>query len=335
MKQTSVLLLFASLVATGPAAAEDHLARPSRDSDFGLGSAHELRIDPELTKLDLLAHAADSQLVVAQMKLEPPDQPSEPDGEKRLRSWELPPVTVVGQAPAALKEEERIGSYNQPRWTATRRFPTTRVYVRPEGKVEFETWGRGTFEDGDSEWRILQEIEVGLPHRFQLDLYMREDYSTDGDETKVGAQFEIRYALADWDVIFGNPTLYFEYVALDDRPDKIEPKILFGGEITERWHWGANLVGEFELTGEQEHEYQITGAVSRTIIDSKFQIGTEAIFSFTNVQHDRDNFHESYVIGPSFQLKPLEPLTINVSPLIGLTDDSPDVQLWTNIGWEF
>jgi hypothetical protein len=256
-------------------------------------------------------------------------------GAGRQRSFEMPPVTVVGEAPGGLKEEERIGSYDQPRWTATRRFPTTRVYVVPEGKIELETWARGTFEDGESEWRLLQELEVGLPHRFQLDLYLREDYSTDGNETQMGGQFEVRYALADWNVIWGNPTLYFEYVVLDDRPDKLEPKLLFGGEIAEGWHWGANLVGEFELQGEQEHEYQLTGAVSHTLVDSVFSLGAEGIFTFANVQHDRDSFHEKYVLGPSFQLKPFGPLTINVAPLIGLTDDSPDVQLWTNVGWEF
>jgi len=54
-------------------------------------------------------------------------------------------VTVEGERVPELFEEQRIGSYQQPRWTATRRFPTTRVYVVPEGKVEFEYWLRPTF----------------------------------------------------------------------------------------------------------------------------------------------------------------------------------------------
>ena len=37
---------------------------------------------------------------------------------------------VVPPEPGTLHEEERIGSYGQPRWTAHRRFPTTRVYVQ-------------------------------------------------------------------------------------------------------------------------------------------------------------------------------------------------------------
>src|SRR5437868_5152801 len=35
-------------------------------------------------------------------------------------TWTMPPVTVYGQAP--LHEEDRIGDYAQPRWTAHRRF---------------------------------------------------------------------------------------------------------------------------------------------------------------------------------------------------------------------
>src|ERR1041385_923834 len=44
-------------------------------------------------------------------------------------AWELPPIIVVGEKAPELHEEEKIGSYAQPRWTADRRFPETRVYV--------------------------------------------------------------------------------------------------------------------------------------------------------------------------------------------------------------
>ena len=53
------------------------------------------------------------------------------------RSWEMPEILVEGKG-HRLKEEQRIGEYRQPRWTATRRFTTTRVYVIPKGKAEFD-----------------------------------------------------------------------------------------------------------------------------------------------------------------------------------------------------
>jgi len=255
---------------------------------------------------------------------------------ERMRSFELPPVTVVGEKQSDLREEDRVGSYGQPRWTATRRFPSTRVYVVPEGKVEFEYWLRPTFnKDGSTETRSLYELEIGLPHRFQLDLYLRSDQDGDDGEMLWGQQIEIRWALADWGKIWGNPTLYFEYVMLEQRPDVFEPKLLLGGEIAPRWHWGANLVAEIQLDGEEEHEYQITGGVSYTVIDEKFSLGGETQFFFTDVAGDRGNFDTAILLGPSFQFRPLPQMTINFTPMAGLTDDSPDGRLYLNIGWEF
>lgn len=97
----------------------------------------------------------------------------------------------------ALREEGRIGSYAQPLWTATRRFPSNRVYVIPEGKIDFEYWLRTTIDKDKTKYRSLWEVEFGLPCRFQLDLYLRTDESTDSDVVEVSEQIELRYALAD------------------------------------------------------------------------------------------------------------------------------------------
>lgn len=262
-----------------------------------------------------------------------------PFGPDHKGSWELPAVVVEGQPASSLREEDRIGSYNQPRWTATRRFPTTRVYVIPEGKVEVEGWARGTFkrrdQGGETEWRFLQEIEIGLPYRFQLDVYLRQDYATGDDKTLWGGQFEVRWALADWGKIWGNPTLYIEYLTLEDRPDKIEPKLLLGGEIAEGWHWGANAVFEYELSGQREAEYALTTSVSRTIIDQKLSLGIESVFSATDAKGERGRLNTSFVIGPSLQWRPVRNMTVNIAPLIGTTNESPAAQIYFNAGWEF
>ncbi|MEZ6319305.1 MAG: hypothetical protein R3B49_11235 [Phycisphaerales bacterium] len=260
-------------------------------------------------------------------------------GPGHQRSWELPPVVVEGESVSGLREEERIGSYGQPRWTATRRFPSTRVYVIPEGKVEVEGWSRATFkrsdQGGETEWRFLQEVEIGLPHRFQLDIYLREDYDTESDDTLWGGQFEVRYALADWGKLPGNPTLYFEYITLEERPDKIEPKVLIGGEFGEGWHWGANFVFEYELSGAKEAEYSVTTALSKTIVDEVFSLGVESVFSATDEKGSRGDFNTSFVIGPSVQWKPVHNATINIAPLFGTTNESPVAQVYLNVGWEF
>lgn len=253
----------------------------------------------------------------------------------RLPSYEMPAVEVVGEK-SDLREEELIGPYNQPRWTARRRFPGTRVYVRPPGAVEFEYWLRPTIEkSGDTAIRTLYEISVGLPYRLQLDLYLRTDSGGDGEETQVGQQVELRWALADWGVIWGNPTLYAEWVQKDGGPDVFEAKLLLGGELAPRWHWGANLVAELETGGDREYEYQLTGGVSYALVDSIFSIGAEAQLVLLDTHDNRGSYQTTLFIGPSLIWSPFEQLNIEFAPLVGVTQESPDFRAYLVVGWEF
>ena len=256
----------------------------------------------------------------------------------RKHSWELPEIVVYGEAPSRLKEEQKVGSYRQPRWTATRRFPTTRIYVVPEGKAEFEFWIRPTWkDDGTVEMRSLWELEFGLPHRFQIDLYLRTDQVLDpgGDPAGHGQQMEVRWAWANWGVLWGNPTFYLEWVNLYDSPDKIEPKLLLGGQLAEGWHGGLNLVAELEMGGEREYEYEVTSGVAHTIVDSRMSLGAEMRYAIADLKSDRGNFESNVRLGPSLQIRPLPQMTINFAPLFGLTEDSDDAQVFVNTGWEF
>lgn len=253
-------------------------------------------------------------------------------------SWMMPEVVVVGERPSRLREEQRIGKYRQPRWTATRRFPTTRVYVVPEGKAEFEFWIRPTWkQDGTVEMRSLWELEFGLPHRLQLDLYLRSDQVLDpgGEPSEQSQQIEVRWAWANWGVIWGNPTFYLEWVNRFDSPDKIEPKLLLGGGISEGWHGGLNFVAELELGGEREYEYELTAGISRTLIDEKLSLGVETRYAIADIAADRGNYDENIRLGPSLQYRMLPQMTLNVAPLFGLTGDSDEAQLFVNTGWEF
>lgn len=279
--------------------------------------------------LSQMANPAD-----AQARPKPAEAVTEEQGPEH-RSWLLPEVVVEGERPRALKEEQRIGSYAQPRWTATRRFPGTRVYVVPEGKMEFEYWLRPTFDKNSTEMRSLWELEFGLPHRFQLDLYLRTDQDGDKEPMELGQQVEVRWAWADWGKIWGNPTFYFEWVGLENRPDKIEPKLLLGGELAQGWHWGVNGVAELELGGEREHEYQFDAGLSHTVVDSKFSLGAEAVLMWADVAADRGNFAENLLLGPSVQLRPSPQMSLNVAPVFGLTEDSADARIYINTGWEF
>lgn len=254
-----------------------------------------------------------------------------------LGTWELPAISVPGTPKKNLREEELIGPYKQPRWTAHRRFTSTRVYVRPEGMLEFEYWTRlDVPKEGPTKIQNIYELEFGLPHRIQLDLYFVSRIEGDNGPTHYDTKYEIRYALADWGVLPGNPTIYLEYALRDDAPDKIESKLLFGGELSEGWHWGSNLVYEGELSGdEKENEYSLRFGLSHTLEDEKLSVGMEAEGALADVATNRGDYKKSVYVGPSVQYLPLPNAHLDLVPMFGVTSDSKIAKILLNFGWEF
>src|SRR4051794_26225150 len=51
----------------------------------------------------------------------PPPPPPPSTTQYPVQPWRLPAIEVLGEARPALREEELIGDYGQPRWTANRR----------------------------------------------------------------------------------------------------------------------------------------------------------------------------------------------------------------------
>lgn len=264
-----------------------------------------------------------------------PSPSTAPATPEHLRTFELPAVNVVGQKPSALREEDPIGPYGQPRWTATRRFPNTRVYVIPEGEIATEIWFIPRFlHSGETNGRYLAEIEYGLPYRFQIDAYYRLDIDESG-KGQSGAQLEARWALADWGKIWGNPTIYVEYTTHEFDPDEAEFKLLFGGELAPRWHWGVNFVTELETGGQREYTYEIDGGISYTVLDEKFSVGAETKIEWISTHGHRSDYETSILIGPSVQWRPVPQMSVNIAPLFGVTDDSATARVYLNIGWEW
>ncbi|MBA2481740.1 MAG: hypothetical protein H0V44_13840 [Planctomycetes bacterium] len=258
-----------------------------------------------------------------------------------VHSWEMPALTVEGRSSGILREEDRIGSYAQPRWTARRRWTEVRSYVIPEGQIEFEYWlivKEPKDRDATRPVKVQQvyEVEIGLPYRFQIDLY--QVYQKTGssganelDETK----FELRYALADWGKIWANPTLYGEWVAVSGDYDVAEFKLLLCDEIAPRWHWAANLVYEQRLGGDRFISREIKPALAYTVLDEKLSIGAEAKFAWEDVEGDRGNYQREILVGPSIQVRPLPQMHLDASYLMGVTDQSLASKTALILGWEF
>lgn len=257
------------------------------------------------------------------------------------RMWELPPITVNGQTGSVLREEEPVGPAGQPLWTADRRFPRVRIYTIPDGDQEFEYWTRVDVpKHGESEIQHFFEFEMGLPYRLQMDTYLiLRSGCPDGDgghdgQTYVDGQFEMRWALADWGVLPGNPTLYGEYVWREAISDKVETKILFGDELAPRWHWGWNLVYEGETTEERSNEYSTTAGLSYTLLDEKLSVGMESEVAVSDTEDDRGHMGAEVFVGPSIQYRPSRYTHINMTPLIGVRGDEA-AKIFLNAGIEF
>ena len=268
------------------------------------------------------------------------------------RSWELEPVTVTGEReavrePGALREEDKIGDYGQPRWTARRRFSETREYVIPKGDFEFEYWSiievpRKTPHDATGKEPVTfvetrYEAEIGLPERFQLDLYANSHSQGNNKGFLFDQQSaEMRYAFANWGVIPGNPTLYTEYT-FNNKPeaDHVEFKLLFSGEAAKRWHWAYNQVYEHEMGGLGTNSYESTGGISYTVLDERFSVGGEYKLAYADQDKNRGLHSPEVLVGPSIQFSPLKSMHIDFAPLIGTSKRSDQFKSLFIVGWEF
>lgn len=266
-----------------------------------------------------------------------PSDSSIPDaGLNMVHPWQMQQITVEGSAPADVREDQQVGSYQQPIWTVDRRFSETRVYVRPEGSLEFEFWLIPQApRKGPTEIDTQYELEFGLPHRLQLDIYLINRVQKSAGPTFTDYAVELRYALADWNRIWGNPTFYIEYTHRDQDSDQLESKILFGGTAAPRWHWGWDLTYQRNMGGDGENTYETTAGISYAFIDNVFDGGVEFKLQENNFHNDRHHLRDDALIGPSLQYRPLSRMHIDFAPLFGITHESTAVEAYLVVGWEF
>lgn len=246
---------------------------------------------------------------------------------------------------AITSDSDRVGPYGQPVWTTQRPFSTVRTYVLPPGQAQLEQWYRPRWKkDGEREDRLLSEFAIGLPNRFQLDLYWRShierDSSTGGYEFQhEGVMIEMRYAFADWGKLFLNPTFYAEWVQRGNRdgePDKYELKMLFADSFfCDRIFWACNFIMEKEVGGEQATEFGFSQAISTTIIERKLMAGIEMWYRTESVAGSRENPSQELLIGPSIQWRPTNRTFLNIAPLWGVTNDAPKVEMFIVFGYQF
>jgi hypothetical protein len=119
----------------------------------------------------------------------------------------LPDVVVT-----APRSGEFIGPYQQPRWSARGRFSgDTDAYVLPPWSFFADLDYQLTVpRHGRASHLFTQELELGLPYRFQI--AYENNFEVMGRRAQTTVQtIEARWAPANWGKIPLNPTLFAEY----------------------------------------------------------------------------------------------------------------------------
>lgn len=250
----------------------------------------------------------------------------------------MAPIFVYGTN--TLGEELPLGENQQPEWTARRRFVTTRIYVQPPWQVETELGYDGAFpRTGTPQHLIQEEIELGLPYRFQFDIENVNQNFQEGSDTREwhheSVSTELRWALADWGKIPLNPTVNLEWKFNDGDADAFECQLLLGDEFGPRWHWGLNLFWEQQVGADRVRELAASQAVSYTVVDQKLGAGVEMKFRSESDKDSRNNPENWMQLGPSIQWRPTRRTHLDLVPLFGLNGSAPVCEVFIFFGFEF
>ena len=253
--------------------------------------------------------------------------------------------------------EEVPSAYGAPPAMSRSRFSNlTNAYVLPPWAVY-----AGVVYQGDAlrfnspDHMFTQEIEIGLPYRFGVAIENSVERFR-GHVQDRSFSLEARYALADWNKIPLNPTLFAEYKfglgnILHDEgppmplgpgeaeafineghplPDAYEIRLLLSQDFFEKIEWALNGFFEQEIGGDRGREYGFAQSAMMPILlpEEKLKVGIEMLFTtFTDVGI-RDMPSYRFVIGPTVAWKPTRNTRLDISPLIGATDDSPRVSVF-------
>jgi len=265
--------------------------------------------------------------------------------------------TVAG---VVVSGEEIPSSYGAPPgFSRTRTSPTTTAYVLPPWAFFFGTIYEGDFGDGLPDHLFTQEVEMGLPYRFGLAAEVQAERFNGGSGFQT-ISLEGRWALADWNKIPLNPTLFAEYkfgvgtIRHEEGPppppgeeeeesgppkvpDAYELRLLLAEDFGDKVEWAFNVFFEKENTGDRGREWGFAQSIAMPVLlpNERLRAGVEMQYKNFTVKDTRGSPLHSFNIGPSIAWKPSAATRFDVSTLFGATEDSPDVQVFAIFSWVF
>ncbi len=250
--------------------------------------------------------------------------------------------------------EEVPSAYGAPPAFSRSRFsPLTNAYVLPPWSFFFGTIYEGdAFKHGPPDHLFTQEVEMGLPYRFGLAAETTfERFNGGGGASSIS--IEGRYAFADWNKIPLNPTIFAEYkfgvgsirheegpppppgeeeeeAGPPKKPDAYEFRLLLSQDFGEKIEWALNGFFEKENTGDRGREWGVAQSMAMPILlpNERLKAGLEMLYQNFTVKDTRGDPIHRFVIGPTIAWKPSRNTRFDVSPLFGVTEDSPRVQVF-------
>jgi hypothetical protein len=211
---------------------------------------------------------------------------------------------AVSEQEVVVTGEEVPSAYGAPPGLSRSRFSnTTQAYVLPPWAFFVgEIYEGQAFRHGPPDHLFTQEVEMGLPYRFGVAAEAKfERFNGGGGPETVSV--EARWALAEWNEIPLNPTLFAEYkfgvgtIRHEEGPpppsgeeeeesgppkvpDAYEFRLLLAQDFGERVEWAMNWFFEKENTGDRGREWGFSQSAMMPILlpNERLKVGVEMIF---------------------------------------------------------
>src|SRR5437667_11993445 len=258
--------------------------------------------------------------------------------------------------------EEVPSAYGAPPGLSRSRFSNVvNAYVLPPWSFFFgELYEGQGFRHGPPDHLFTQEIEMGLPYRFNIAAEAGFE-RFDGGGGAQTVSLEARWALADWNKIPLNPTIFAEYKfgvgtirheevpppqggggeeeesGPPKVPDAYEVRLLLAQDFFERVEWAMNWFFEKENTGDRGREWGFSQAALTPVLlpNERLKVGIEMEYKNVTTKDTRGDAVNSFVLGPTVAWKPTASTRLDISPLLGCTDDSPVADVFVAFSWLF
>jgi hypothetical protein len=260
--------------------------------------------------------------------------------------------------------EEVPSAYGAPPAFSRSRFSNvTQAYVLPPWAFFFgEIYEGQGFRHGPPDHLFTQEVEMGLPYRFGVAAEAKFERFKGGAGPET-VSVEARWALAEWNKIPLNPTLFAEYkfgvgtIRHEEGPppppgeegeeeeeggppkvpDAYEFRLLLAQDFGEHIEWAMNWFFEKENTGDRGREWGFSQSAMVPILlpNERLKVGVEMEYKNFTVKDTRGDPMNTFLIGPTIAWKPTAQTRLDVSPLFGCTDDSPVADVFVAFSWLF